>query len=159
MQIIARVLTASTPINLKVVPDTICWIYLYASILDQPISVSVGNQKPLLLDLGTVTGNVGVKLIVTPDHIDLEYQQDYIRAIDEDLQASLNTQLCIARALFGRNNSIATSICSYVASMTTNIALGFYSKINARAVVLGQQLAAQETTGPDMGYAPVLKID
>ncbi|KAE8414387.1 hypothetical protein BDV36DRAFT_265247 [Aspergillus pseudocaelatus] len=159
MQIIARVLTADTPINLKVAPETICWIYLYASILDQPISVSVGDQEPLLLELGPATGNVGVKMIVTPDHIDLEYQQDYIRAVDEDLQASLNTQLRIALALFGGNNSIASSICSYVASVTANIALNFYSKINAQAVALGQQLEAQEMTGPDMRYAPILKID
>ncbi|KAE8143902.1 hypothetical protein BDV38DRAFT_276970 [Aspergillus pseudotamarii] len=159
MQIIARVLTADTPVNLKVIPDTICWVYLYASILDQPISVSVGDQEPLLLELGPATGNVGVKLIVTPDHIDLEYQQDYIRAVDEDLQASLNTQLRIALALSGRNTSVASSICSYVASVTANIALSFYSQTNSQAVALGQQLEVQGMTGPDMGYAPILKID
>ncbi|KAE8342030.1 hypothetical protein BDV24DRAFT_174133 [Aspergillus arachidicola] len=143
IQIITRVLTADTPINLKVVPDTICWIYIYASILDQPISMSVGDQEPLSLELGLGTGNVGVKLIVFPDKIDLEYQECYMRAVDEDLRASLNTQLRIARALQWKNTSIATSLCSYVDSVTTDMALGFYSQVNAQAVALGQQLAAK----------------
>ncbi|OGM44022.1 hypothetical protein ABOM_007788 [Aspergillus bombycis] len=149
MQIIARVLTADTPTNLKVVPDTICWIYIYASVLDQPLSVS----------LGPATGNVGVKLIVSPDHIDLEYQDVYIRAVDEDLQSSLDTQLRIALVLFWRNPSIAIAICSYVASVTSDIALSFYAQINAQAVALGQQLVAQAMMGPDICPAPVLKID
>ncbi|KAK6814889.1 hypothetical protein RU639_009604 [Aspergillus parasiticus] len=143
IQIITRVLTADTPINLKVVPDTICWIYIYASILDQPISMSVGGQEPLSLELGLGTGNVGVKLIVFPDKIDLEYLDSYMRAVDEDLHASLSTQLRIARALQSRNTSIATSLCSYVDLVTTDIALGFYSQVNAQAVALGKQLAAK----------------
>ncbi|RAQ51141.1 hypothetical protein AFGD_003413 [Aspergillus flavus] len=143
IQIITRVLTADTPINLKVVPDTICWIFIYASILDQPFSVSVGDQEPLSLELGPGTGNVGVKLIVFPDKIDLEYLECYMRAVDEDLHASLNTQLCIARALQWNDTAIATSLCSYVVSVTTDIELSFYSQINAQAVALGQQLAAK----------------
>ncbi|GMF79021.1 unnamed protein product [Aspergillus oryzae] len=143
MQIITRVLTADTPINLKIVPDTICWIYIYASILDQRISVSVDGQEPLLLELGPGTGNVGVKLIVFPDKIDLEYLECYMRAVDEELHASLNTQLCIARALQWNDTAIASSLCSYVVSVTTDIELSFYSQINAQAVALGQQLAAK----------------
>ncbi|GAB1210833.1 hypothetical protein APSETT445_009631 [Aspergillus pseudonomiae] len=157
MQIIARVLTADTPTHLKVIPDTICWIYIYASILDQPLSVSVGDQEPLLLELGPSTGNVGVKMIVFPDHIDLEYQDVYIRAVDEDLQSSLETQLLIALVLLWRNPSIATSICSYVASVTSDLALNFYAQINTQAVALGQQLVAQAMMGQDI--SPALKID
>ncbi|KAB8260354.1 hypothetical protein BDV32DRAFT_158790 [Aspergillus pseudonomiae] len=157
MQIIARVLTADTPTHLKVIPDTICWIYIYASILDQPLSVSVGDQEPLLLELGPSTGNVGVKMIVFPDHIDLEYQDAYMRAVDEDLQSSLETQLLIALVLLWRNPSIATSICSYVASVTFDLALNFYAQINTQAVALGQQLVAQAMMGQDI--SPALKID
>ncbi|KNG90700.1 hypothetical protein ANOM_001074 [Aspergillus nomiae NRRL 13137] len=157
MQIIARVLTADKPTHLKIIPDTICWIHIYASILDQPLSVSVGDQEPLLLELGQATGNVGVKLIVFPDHIDIEYQDVYMRAVDEDLQSSLETQLRIALVLFWRNPSIATSICSYVASVTSDLALNFYAQINTQAVALGQQLVAQAMMGQDI--SPALKID
>lgn len=158
IQIIARVLTADAPIHLKLAPgDPGYQLYIYASILDQPISVSVGDQAPLLLELGPGTGNVGVKLSVHPNKLNHEYQKAYIRAVDEDFQASLDTQLRIALALFWSQTSIAISICSYVASVTANPAL--YPQINAQAVALGQQLAAQAMTGPDMGYAPVLKVD
>ncbi|GKZ30946.1 hypothetical protein AbraIFM66950_010720 [Aspergillus brasiliensis] len=162
IQIIARVLTADAPVNLKVVPNTGYHIYIYASIIDQPISVSLsGNDslEPLLLELGPSTGNVGVRLSVFPDHIVPEYQTAYVRAVDVDLQASLNTQLRVALALFWGNTALAISLCSYVASVTSNPALSDYSKINAQAGALGQQLAAQAMTGPDMGYAPVLQVD
>ncbi|GKZ26261.1 hypothetical protein AbraIFM66951_004450 [Aspergillus brasiliensis] len=162
IQIIARVLTADTPVNLKVVPNTGYHIYIYASVIDQPISVSLSSNdrlEPLLLELGPSTGNVGVRLSVFPDCIDPEYQTAYVRAVDVDLQASLNTQLRVALALFWGNTALAISICSYVASVTSNPALSDYSKINAQAGALGQQLAAQAMTGPDMGYAPVLQVD
>ncbi|GLA05511.1 hypothetical protein AnigIFM60653_006002 [Aspergillus niger] len=161
IQIIARVLTADTPVNLKVIPDTGCHIYIYASVIDQPISVSMGNDssEPLLLELGPATGKVGVKLSVFPDHIVPEYQTGYVRTVDVDLQASLETQLRVALSLFWGNTSLAISICSYVVSVTSNPALSDYSKINAQAGALGQQLAVQAMTGPDMGYAPVLQVD
>ncbi|OJJ71057.1 hypothetical protein ASPBRDRAFT_66094 [Aspergillus brasiliensis CBS 101740] len=162
IQIIARVLTAGTPVSLKVVPNTGYHIYIYASIIDQPISVSLScndSSEPLLLKLGPSTGNVGVRLSAFPDHIFPEYQTAYVRAVDVDLQASLNTQLRVALALFWGNTALAISLCSYVASVTSNPALSDYSKINAQAGALGQQLAAQAMTGPDMGYAPVLQVD
>ncbi|KAI9925304.1 hypothetical protein ASPWEDRAFT_45752 [Aspergillus wentii DTO 134E9] len=157
IQIVARVLTADKPVHLKLAPQGAgfqLWIFGY--ILDQPISVSVGNQAPLLLGLGLGKEYVGVKLNVHPDKINPEYQKAYNPVVDEDLQASLDTQLRVALALFWRNTSIAISICSYVAALTVNPAL--YSQINAQAVSLGQQLSVQAMTGPDMGYAPVLKI-
>ncbi|PYH73602.1 uncharacterized protein BO88DRAFT_484510 [Aspergillus vadensis CBS 113365] len=161
IQLIARVLTADTPVNLKFIPDTGYHTYIYASVIDQPISVSLGNDssEPLLLKLGSATGIVGVKLTVFPDHIVPTYQTAYVRVVDVDLQASLDTQLRVALALFWRNTSLAISICSYVASLTSNPALSAYSRINAQAGALGQQLAAQAMTGPDMGYAPVLQVD
>ena len=161
IQIMARVLTADEHVNIKIIPDTGCHIYIYASVVDHPISVSLGSDssKSLLLKLGPATGNMGVKLSVFPNYIKHEYQTSSVRVTDEDFRLNLDTQLRVALALFWRNTSLAISICSYIASITSNPALSAYSRTNAQAAALGQQLAAQAMTGPNMGYAPVLQID
>ncbi|KAI0007533.1 hypothetical protein F4779DRAFT_619521 [Xylariaceae sp. FL0662B] len=160
IQILARVITATTPVHLKVQPDLDAGyqIYVYTSILDQPITVSTGKSTPVNLELGPGTGNVGVLLSVHTDHINIKYQQGYAHSKDDDFQASLETQLRIAEALFWRSTSLSISLCSHVAVATANPA-GFYPQINTQALALGQQLAAQAMTGPDMSYAPVLNIE
>lgn len=158
IQVIARVITADEPIQLKFNPGEAGYtVYIYANVLDQPLSVSLGDNKPRTLEFGAGTEYVGVKLTVHKDAVNCTYQKAFVNNFDKDFQASLDTQLRVALALFWSRTSIAISICSYVAAATTNPAL--YPQTNAQSVALGQQLAAQAMTGPDMGYAPVLKID
>lgn len=75
---------------------------------------------------------------------------------DPERQATLETQLRIALAQFWRWPAVAISLCTYVASVTGTSTL--YPETNAQAVALGQQLAAQALTGPNMSYAPVLSV-
>ncbi|KAI9929453.1 hypothetical protein MW887_000924 [Aspergillus wentii] len=159
IQILARVLTADQPVHLQLAPDAAgCRVWIFASTLDQPVSVSlVDDAQSTILELGPDTGNIGVRLSVFPDKINVEYQKVYHAEVDEDLQAHLDTQLRISLALFWRGTSLAIPICSYVAALTADPAL--YPLLNAQAVALGQQLAAQAMTGPDMSYAPVLNVN
>ncbi|KAL2821455.1 hypothetical protein BDW59DRAFT_181214 [Aspergillus cavernicola] len=157
IQVQTRVLTAATPVNLNIVPDSKgCQLWIFASLLNQPVTVSTNGSEPVSLHLGPGTGNVGVYLTILPGQIDVKYQKSYNPVPDPNIQANLETQLQIALALFWRKTSIAVSLCSYIAEVTTNPPL--YPQLNTQAVALGQQLAAQVMTGPDMGYAPVLNI-
>lgn len=158
IQVIARVITADEPVQLKLNPGKTGYtVYIYANVVEQPLSVSLGDNEPQTLKFGVGTEYVGVKLTVHKDAVNCTYQKAFVNNFDEDFQESLDTQLRIALALFWSRTSIAISICSYVAAATANPAL--YPQTNAQSVALGQQLAAQAMTGPDMGYAPVLKID
>ncbi|KAI1440047.1 hypothetical protein F5Y02DRAFT_432667 [Annulohypoxylon stygium] len=153
IQVIARVITADEPIQLKFNPAKTGYIvYIYANVVEQLLSVSIGDDNPQTLKFGAGTEYVGVKLTVHKNAVNCTYQKAFVNNFDEDFQASLDTQLRVALALFWSRTSIAISICSYVAAVTTNPAL--YPQTNARSVALGQQLAAQAITGPDMGYAP-----
>ncbi|KAI9648028.1 hypothetical protein NHQ30_002656 [Ciborinia camelliae] len=155
--IMTRVISATAPTHLKLVTDKGCIVRIYATIIDQPLKVSVNGSEPILLEIGTGTEYVGVVLTVLPDKINQNYQKSYPKNQDDDFEAQLSAQLRIALVLFWRNTSIAISICAYVAAATTNPPL--YNELNTQAAALGQQLAAQTITGPDMNYAPVLVID
>ncbi|KAI1075144.1 hypothetical protein F5B20DRAFT_595299 [Whalleya microplaca] len=159
IQIVARVLTADTPINLKFVTDGDdgCMIWIYSSMLDQPITVSSGTSKPIPLELGMGTGKTGVFLTVQPNKVDTEYYTDFAKVTNEEFQASLETQMRIAQALFWRDASIAISLCAYVATVTAHPPA--HPEINAQAAALGQQLAAQAMTGPNASYAPALVLE
>lgn len=159
LMIMSRVLTASTPVNIKMNVDSGsgCVVWIYGSILDRPLTLSVGSSDPIALDLGPQTSNMGILLSVLPDGITPIYQTVYLEDINSDFQALLETQLRITQCLFWSKTSLAISLCSFVAKATANPAL--YPHLNAQAIALGQQLAAQEMTGPDMRYAPVLKLD
>ncbi|KAI1349749.1 hypothetical protein F5Y01DRAFT_326928 [Xylaria sp. FL0043] len=159
IQIVARVLTADSPINLKFVTagDDGCVVWIYASMLDQPITVSSGTSTPITLTLGLETGNAGVFLTVQPNAISTEYVTDFAAVTREEFQASLETQLRLAQVLFWRKTSIAISLCAYVATVTAHPPSN--PEINAQAVALGQQLAAQAMTGPNASYAPALVLE
>lgn len=158
IQIIARVITADGPVHLDINPPSgsSCAISLYASIVDQPISISAGGSNPTTLQLGPETGNVGVVAAFTSDAVLTEYQKSYFLDNHAEFQAVLQTQLRIALALFWRNPAVAISLCAHVATVT--VSPQQQPLINAQAVALGQQLAAQVMTGPNTSYAPVLKI-
>ncbi|RAK84954.1 hypothetical protein BO79DRAFT_274000 [Aspergillus costaricaensis CBS 115574] len=155
----ARVLTADAPVTLKVqpAPYTGCVLRIYASILDQPVTVQSPNaSQSVRLELGQGTDHVGAVVTVQTDSISVAYYQQYFDLPDEVFEASLATQLRIAQALFWQEPSIAISLCAHVATATARPAL--YPALNTQAVSLGQQLAAQAMTGPDTSYAPALTI-
>ncbi|KAL4922100.1 hypothetical protein BDW62DRAFT_217924 [Aspergillus aurantiobrunneus] len=108
------------------------------------------------MDLGPGTDNVGVRLSVRKDQVNVQYQKPFNPQADEDLLASLDTQLRIALSLFWRKLPVAVPLCSYTAEVTSQPPL--YPQVNTQAVALGQQLAAQAMAGPSMGYAPVLNM-
>ncbi|KAK5634675.1 hypothetical protein RRF57_010388 [Xylaria bambusicola] len=149
IQVVARVLTADGPIQLNFNQSSgSSVISLYASIVDQPISVSA--------ELGSGTANVGVVAGFTTASVMIEYQKKYFIDTHADFQLLLQTQLRVALALFWRNTAIAVSLCAHVATVT--VLPQQYPLINAQAVALGQQLSARAMTGSDVSYAPVLKI-
>lgn len=155
--IMVRVLSASAPTHLKLLTDAGCIVRVYATIIDQPLKVSVNDSEAIMLELGTGTENVGVVLTVRPEGLTTTYKKSYPTDQNDDFQALLSAQLRIALALFWRNTSVAISLCAYVAVATANPPL--YIELNTQAAALGQQLAAQAITGPNMNYAPVLVID
>lgn len=161
IQIATRVLTAATPVQLNLSPasDGGGQVYIYAPLLDQPLTVSTGSSQSenTELVLGPGSGKDGVLLTVTgKGEVSVKYLTEYAPVHDEDLQASLETQLRIALALFWRRTSLAVSLCSYVASVTNKSRL--YPEVNGQAVALGRQLAAQAMMGPDVSYAPPLNV-
>ncbi|PHH90287.1 hypothetical protein CDD83_4088 [Cordyceps sp. RAO-2017] len=156
VQIMTRVLTAAAPVNIVIPQNASGAMSIYASIVDQPITVSTGSDS-LTLDLGTKTDNVGVALGFTDGKLEYEYEKKYPASKSEELRASLSTQLRIALVQFWKRASIAISLCSYVAMLTAG--QEGLSLLNTQAVALGQQLAGQAMAGPNMSYAPVLVLD
>jgi hypothetical protein len=136
-------------------------VYLYASQLDQSVTVSVTvdtESKDIDLKdmLGPGKGNDGVRLTVTNEGKVYIKGLDYAPVHDTDLQAGLETQLRIALALFWSQTALAISLCSYVAGVTNKSKL--YPEANGQAVALGRQLAAQAMTGEDVSFAPPLNV-
>ncbi|KID85265.1 hypothetical protein MGU_07503 [Metarhizium guizhouense ARSEF 977] len=156
IQITARVLTADAPATIVIPPDASGAISIYAAILDQPVTVTNGSDT-LKLDLGPESEYIGVSIGFSQGKLEHEYEKKYPSTSSDDLKASLNTQLRIALVQFWKNISIAVSLSSYVATMTTN--REYFNLLNTQAVAVGQQLAGQAMAGPDMSYAPVLVLD
>ncbi|CDM30769.1 hypothetical protein DTO013E5_585 [Penicillium roqueforti] len=159
VQILARVLTAAAPITLLIPPGdaATCAISIYAPVLDQPISVRTGDSKPITLELGPTTANVGVILTFSGGEVTADYQKRYPTDNHPELQASLETELRNALSGFWKNSSVGISICAYVAAITHNQKA--YSMLNTQAAALGQQLAGRAIAGPNMSYAPTLPLD
>ncbi|QYS94602.1 hypothetical protein H0G86_001931 [Trichoderma simmonsii] len=159
VNIVARVLTAAKPVTLRVPSGDAATsaISIYARVLDQPISVCMGDSKPVALDLGADTDNVGVAVAFDSGEMVVEYLKKYPYDSHPELQASLETELRIALIQFWINSSIAISICSYVAVITAG--QKSYTMLNTQAVALGQQLAGRVMAGQNMTYAPVLVLD
>lgn len=159
VNIVTRVLTAAKPVTLRVPSGDAATsaISIYARVLDQPISVCMGDSKPVALDLGADTDNVGVAVAFDNGEMVVEYLKKYPYDSHPELQASLETELRIALIQFWINSSIAISICSYVAVITAG--QKSYTMLNTQAVALGQQLAGRVMAGQNMTYAPVLVLD
>ncbi|KAL7934087.1 hypothetical protein V8C35DRAFT_327538 [Trichoderma chlorosporum] len=158
VNIVARVLTSVKPVTLRIPSGDAATsaISIYARVLDQPISVCMGDSSPVFLALGADTDNVGAVVAVENGEMIVDYLQKYPDDNHAELQASLETELRIALVEFWINSSISISICSYVAGITAE--QQSYSMLNTQAVALGQQLAGQVMAGQDMTYAPVLVL-
>ncbi|RAQ61645.1 hypothetical protein COH21_012952 [Aspergillus flavus] len=154
IQVYARVLTATTPVKIVIPSDASGLVAIYAAILDQPITVCLGDSEELTLDLGPESEYVGIVLDFDGGVLEYDYEKIHPPDWSDDLRASLNTQLRIALVEFWRNASIAISLCAYVATLTKRTTE--FSLLNTQAVALGQQLAGQAMEGPQMKYAPVL---
>ncbi|CAD6449395.1 cedb2872-fd53-481d-ad67-19995e5eb0ca [Sclerotinia trifoliorum] len=158
--IVSRVLTATGPVTLTVPRGlaTTCVVSIYASVLNQPITVATGDgSRRINLDqIGTGKVYSGVIVVFNPSGLQVEYQRYYPSTASKDLQASLNTQLRIGLVQFWRNSSIAISLCSHVAQISTGQQA--YALLNTQARALGQQLAGQAMAGQNMSYAPVLVL-
>lgn len=156
IHIATRVITANAPVKIVIPKDASGGMSIYAAILDQPVTV-VASDSSLMLDLGPDSEYAGLSMYFNDGKLDYEYEKKYQDSRSAELKASLNTQLRIALVQFWKNMSIAISLCSYVAKMTTN--REYFNLLNTQAVALGQQLAGQALAGPDMSYAPVLVLD
>ncbi|KAF3482829.1 uncharacterized protein GIQ15_02153 [Arthroderma uncinatum] len=160
----ARVVTATSKINLRFKPDTehACIFVIYASALDKPISFSVeGEDGTEDLQLGPqFSPHVGVEISFKKGSAkpEVHYVEDYTGIEPSDqFQSNLETQLRIASVLFWKYSTIALSQAAYVAQATSQTKSQAF--LNLQAASIGQQLAAKEVTGPDMSYAPVLSFD
>ena len=153
--IIARVLSAATPVTIKIPSNITATLSIYASILDQPITISTGTSTHLV-NLGPLSGYAGVSMMINKGRLDVGYSRR-LSNNSADMQASLNTQLRVATVQSWRNTSIAISLCSYVAKLTYGKAEPF-SLMNTQAAALGQVLAGKALAGPNMTHAPVLKL-
>lgn len=149
----ARVLTADAPVNIVFPSSASGAISIYAAVLDQPVTVSTADQS-VTIDLGPESANAGVALSFSKGKLECEYWKKGRVIKSSSLKSSLETQLRIALVQFWINSSIAISLCSWIAKMTANEE--FYGLLNTQAVALGQQLAGQAISGPNMSYAPVL---
>lgn len=161
--IVSRVLTATAPVTLTVPREltTTCVVSIYTSVFNQPITVATGdNSRCVNLDqIGTGKAYAGVVVVFSPSGLQVEYQRYYPSTTSKEHQASLNTQLRIGFIQFWRNSSIAISLCSHVAQITTRQHEQAYALLNTQARALGQQLAGQAMAGHDMSYAPVLVLN
>ena len=159
VEIWARVLTAAAPVTLQIPPGDAasCAIEIYASVVDQPISVRTGDSQPMTLDLGPLTNNAGVGLSFSNGEVQAEYYKGFHKDNRPQMQAYLETGLRIALTQLWQNVSIGISICAFVAAITHKDK--DYSLLNAQAVALGQQFAGRVMAGQNATYAPVLVLD
>ncbi len=156
IQIVCRVVTATAPLILTLNPtsnDQAVFI-IYASAFDQPISYVCGSNTPILLDLSTVSGNLGAQISFENGAATLSYSNKYVdlSMSDEEFSKSLVTQLRIASLLFWIQPAIAISLTSHVARATAESSAG--ALLNLQAHALGQQISASTLTGPNLNYAP-----
>ncbi|GAB0136277.1 hypothetical protein EsDP_00004584 [Epichloe bromicola] len=155
IQIATRVITANAPVKIVIPEGAYGGMSIYAAILDQPVTVVAGGES-LMLDLGPDSEYAGLSMSFNDGKLEYEYEKKYMDSRSDEFKACLNTQLRIALVQFWKNVSIAISLCSYVATMTTD--QEYFNLLNTQAVALGQQLAGQALAGPDMSYAPVLTL-
>ncbi|KAL1694312.1 hypothetical protein GGG16DRAFT_47593 [Schizophyllum commune] len=159
----SRVVTSEAPVNLQLTTasDDAAQVVIWATYVDQPITVSLGNGSPQSLNLGVASGNVGVSLTATKGALTVEYYKSYFVqdvAPDGDLTKMLATQLRIASVFFWTQPSVAALLALHVVRTTVN-AHGDTALLNIQASAILQQIRAAQLAGPGTSHAPVLKLD
>ncbi|RDW72357.1 uncharacterized protein DSM5745_07529 [Aspergillus mulundensis] len=159
IEIRTRVITASEPLhlNFSAAAAQSSAMEIYASILDQPIDVSVEGAQRTRLDIGAESKNVGAVIGFQNSKLTVSPLEQYGGDRSAVYQAHLDTQLRIALALFWARPAIALSICGHVARSTSGLDSG-HALSNAQAVSLGQQLAGRRLAGKNAHYAPTLNF-
>ncbi|KAL1690569.1 hypothetical protein GGG16DRAFT_125546 [Schizophyllum commune] len=159
----SRVLTSDKPITLELVPSDPsqeALVVLYATYVDQPVSVSLAGQEAQVLNLGAQSGNVGVSISTTRGKITLGYIQRYsVQDLyaEGELHKLLATQLRIASTLFWNQPSVASSLAWHVVNATAYPSES--TLLNVQASALQQQINVGRLCGPGVSYAPVLKLE
>ncbi|KAI5892587.1 uncharacterized protein SCHCODRAFT_02626537 [Schizophyllum commune H4-8] len=161
--IFSRVITSEAPVNihLTTASDDAAQVIIWATYVDQPITVSLGNGSPQALNLGVMSGNVGVSLTATKGTLAVEYYKSYFFqdiAPDGDLYKMLATQLRITSVLFWTQPMVAALLALHVVRTTVR-AYGSSALLNIQASAILQQIRAADFAGPGTSYAPVLKLD
>ena len=134
-------------------------LVIYASKLDQPVTIKSGNNPSVALNIGGTSGNVGVEASLGNGKITLDYKRawDSLEVSAPELSLTLNTQLRIASILYWLKPAVAGAIATHVGLVTARSVQGAMLNINANSI--GQQLTASVLTGPGVNYAPVLTLD
>ncbi|KAL1746618.1 hypothetical protein HDZ31DRAFT_33794 [Schizophyllum fasciatum] len=156
-----RVITSDQPVTLELSPSSLqtAQVVIWATDLDHAVSVSLAGQEPQALNLGAGTGNVGVSIIVRKGVITLTYLDKYKTP---DLRPSghlsrlLATQLRIASTLFWTQPLMASAVAWHVARATSPSAESAF--LNVQASALQKQIHVSLLAGPEITYAPVLKL-
>ncbi|KAL1753976.1 hypothetical protein FB107DRAFT_263818, partial [Schizophyllum commune] len=163
VSVYARVLTSDQPITVElspIDPTEEALVVLYATYVDQPVSVSVAGQAAQALNLGAQSGNVGVSISTTNGQITLTYIKRYSVPdlyAEGELHKLLATQLRIASTLFWTQPSVASALAWHVVNATAYPSES--TLLNVQASALQQQINVGRLCGPDVSYAPVLKLD
>ncbi|KAL1724165.1 hypothetical protein EV715DRAFT_189195 [Schizophyllum commune] len=159
----SRVITSEAPVNihLTTASDDAAQVIIWATYVDQPVTVSLGTGAPQQLNLGVMSGNVGVSLTATKGTLTVEYYTSYFVqdiAPDGDLYKMLATQLRITSVLFWSQPMVAALLALHVVRTTVR-AYGSSALLNIQASAILQQIRAADFAGPGTSYAPVLKLD
>ena len=161
LRLYTRTITAPAPLNLdlSIEDDSGGVVEIFASVLDQPITLSCGHQKGISLKLGVGSGNVGARIKLSNGKMNIDYQQHYgnLRTHPKEFRTHLKTQLRIASLLFWGMPYVGVSLTAHVSRACVKGDAG--SLLGAQADSLGKQLAAQILAGPDTSFAPVLQLE
>ena len=144
VSVYARVLTSDQPITVElspIDPTEEALVVLYATYVDQPVSVSVAGQAAQALNLGAQSGNIGVSISTTNGQITLTYIKRYSVPdlyAEGELHKLLATQLRIASTLFWTQPSVASSLAWHVVNATAYPSES--TLLNVQASTLQQQI-------------------
>ena len=156
-----RVITSPGPLSITLVPagTSPSLLVIYASKLDQPVTIKSGNSPSVTLSIGGRSANVGVEVSLQAGRVTYDYQRawDTLEVSAPELSLTLNTQLRVASILFWLKPAVADAIVTHVGLVTAKSPQGAMMNISANSI--GQQLTASALTGPGVTYAPVLTLD
>jgi hypothetical protein len=161
----ARVITSDQALTLNFKPTSadLSAVILDAAVLDQPIAITFRGTV-IDLELGPYTPNKGVQLEFSNGSLNLTYRTQYdpftrvnVEGPGREALRCVETQLRAASILYWLWPSVARSLASYVADVTSNS--NDYASLGLQAVALGQQLSADKLTGTGLNYAPALVLE